>query len=831
MAAASLGINITITGNDFASGALNSAGKNVTGLQKKTMNFGAAAMRIFAGVTAAIGAMKATMKLTDDFANFEQALAETGAILDKDISQLGELRKAALEAGKATQFSPDEAAKGLTELAAKGFDAAESANLLKPALQLAAGGGISVAQASSTAASAVRVFGMGMDEARGAAGKLLRISNLTALRANDLEVALGNVSRGATLTGQSINEMLPAIGLVKNTGVDASVAANSVSSALQFIAKNGDAFEALGVKITDANGNFRQFGDIVLESSAKLRDKYPNAAKRATQALELFGRFGVTAFNAVSSQVEKGVKINGKILQGKDALEALRNEMINAGDAAGKFEERMLNTFKGQATLLKGSAQTFMVVFGEGIAGAIRPLVERAIGTLNRLTDWFDNLPQSTKDSIGQAVSAIGGLVAVVGIVTAVGAALSLLGPAAMYVAGAFVAAGAGAATVSSVLGQGGDQAEALTGQFERIGETLSGFWEPIKSAAMGFFGGIRSGFQEMMSTAGPLLKAVANEAELLVENIKALIPAGESAGGVGKFIGKVLGGAIRFVLGGVQQLMIFVNGLISGMHRMGGVIGPVVDAFSEVGTEVVDLLNQLGFLDSAGSSTASTLSMLGQAVGSILGFAAANIANAVRSIGSILKGLITIFSGVINIIRGIVSGDWTQVWMGIKQVVAGVIKSIIALMGGMVSAIATAIDSVGKLAGKDFGAEAKVRGLQKSMEASIDAALLPPKQVRDGQLAATAPDTSKLDELIANTKVQQPPVPPPNAVPGVAAAKAQPMQLDAASIAAIGAASAKAPAPITKARLILDGQVLGDMVINHMNGGANDATVPVEIQ
>lgn len=830
MAAASLGLNITITGNDFASGALKSAGKNVTGLQRRTANFGAAAMRIFAGVTAAIAAMKATMNLTDDFANFEQALAETGAILDKDIGQLGELRKAALEAGKATQFSPDEAAKGLTELAAKGFDAAESATLLKPALQLAAGGGISVAQASSTAASAVRVFGLGMDEAKGSAGKLLRISNLTALRANDLEVALGNVSRGATLTGQSIDEMLPAIGLVKNTGVDASVAANSVSSALQFMAKNGDKFKALGVKVTDANGNFRAFGDIVLESSQKLNDKYPDAAQRATAALELFGRFGVTSFNAVSSQIEKGVKVNGKILKGRDALEALRNEMKNAGAAAGKFEERMLNTFKGQATLLKGSAQTFMVVFGEGIAGAIRPLVERAIGTLNRLTEWFDNLPQSTKDAIGKVVAGVGALVAVVGIVTAVAGALSMLGAAAAYVAAGFVAMGIGGAGVAEVLGNGSTEAQVMSDRFARVGDTIASFWEPIKSAVMSFVGGVKSGFSDMLAGSGPMLSALAGQVEILVENIKALLPSAEGAGGVGSFIGKVLGGAFNFVASGIERALHFINGMMSGILRMGGVISPIVDAFADVGSEISNTLTQLGFFEASTSNTASMLGYLGQAVGIVFGFIGRGIADAVRTIGALLKSLITIFSGVINIVAGIVTGDWSRVWTGVKQVVAGVVKGIISLLAGMVTAIATAIDSAGKVAGKDFGAAAKVRGIEKQLNAGIDAALLPPKQVNAIPLQGSNTATEKIDQLIANTKTQQPPIPPPNAVPGVAAMKAQPMTIDPGSIAAIGAAAAKAPAPITRATLTVDGNALGELVATHQNGGANDGTVPVEL-
>ena len=90
---------------------------------------------------------------------------------------------------------------------------------------------ISVDQSTATVSAALKAFGLEVDQAGITTDKLLRITNLTSLQAGDLQLALGTVARGASATKQSLTEMLPAMGLVKNTGVDVSVAASSVSSA------------------------------------------------------------------------------------------------------------------------------------------------------------------------------------------------------------------------------------------------------------------------------------------------------------------------------------------------------------------------------------------------------------------------------------------------------------------------------------------------------------------------------------------------------------------------------------------------------------------------
>ena len=83
------------------------------------------------------------------------------------------------------------------------------------------------------------------------------------------------------------------------------------------MAKNASKFDDIGVKLTDSTGKFRKFSDIALDAAGILNN-YGNDVEKATKAQELFNRFGITAFAAISNQVAKGIKTTtGEVLKGR----------------------------------------------------------------------------------------------------------------------------------------------------------------------------------------------------------------------------------------------------------------------------------------------------------------------------------------------------------------------------------------------------------------------------------------------------------------------------------------------------------------------------------
>lgn len=297
--------------------------------------------------------------------NFEEGLARVGAISRATAGEMKLLKDAAIQAGIATQFSPDEAVQGLQNLAAMGFNAQKSIEVLLPTLDLAAGGMIGVAEATSTMTSALNIFGLKSKDAGITADRLLRITQLTALQADDLQLALANVSKGAGAAKQSLGEMLVVMGLVKNAGLDVSMTATSTSQALIQMAQRADKFSKLGIRIEDAQGKFRPFADIVLDTQKAISGLTGDVAQ-AAKITELFGIRGQAAFVNVSKAITEGVTdSSGKILKGAAALAFMRKQIEDAEGTSREFREIMNSTWNGIKRLIVGSVSTIKIVLGD----------------------------------------------------------------------------------------------------------------------------------------------------------------------------------------------------------------------------------------------------------------------------------------------------------------------------------------------------------------------------------------------------------------------------------------------------------------------------------
>ena len=429
-----LGIGFAFEGKDMVSGVMGKVRRQFGLTEKsgdrmsKTLGMGFTAMAVGAltlGGGAAI--LGGSFNLAKEAGVFAKSVAATGSIAQATAGELAQLEEAAILAGLATKFEPTEAIEGLKDLASLGFSASESISALRPSLDLAAGGQLSVSDAASTTASALRVFSLEAADAGNVADKLMAISNTTALKTSDLGLAIGNVGRGAILTKQSIDEMLPAIGLISNTGLDASVAASSVSSSLLAMAKNAKKFSAIGVSVVDPlTGAFRPFLDVVAETQVALDKKFPNAAQNAAKATELFTRFGVSAYSAISGQLTKGIKDStGQILKNADAVEFLRNAQVNATGTLERFVQAQAATFEEQLAMLAAAGKTARLVFGKPLAKVFEPFVLALHKAFGAVTEFFLGLPESTRIAImGTIVAAavlavaLGGLLFVGGLIT-----------------------------------------------------------------------------------------------------------------------------------------------------------------------------------------------------------------------------------------------------------------------------------------------------------------------------------------------------------------------------------------------------------------------------
>lgn len=641
----------------------------------------------FAAMGLALAALSAgVVGLGSTAGEFQRDLARVANISGATSDELGQLRDAAIQAGIETQFSPREAVAGLGALAAQGFTTTESMKFLGNSLDLAAGGMIGIEQASRTTAAAIRVFGENAGDTATVADRLLKITNLTSLQANDLALALGTVSRGAGLTKQNLDEMLVSMGLVRNSGVDASVAASSVSSALVMAAKNADKFKSkLGLSVTDASGQFKDFLDIVVEFDQKASKRFSNAAERAAVTTELFGKFGTTAVQNVSEQLKALVRNRDDIETVEEAIAFMRAQLAGAEGTAKQFAAGLNDTFAGAVTLLGGTIETLAIVIGEPIANALKPVIQGLTQALNFLLVAFNDLPGPVKTVFGILAIGVGAVAALGAAGIAAAGAYTLLAPAvsaaATVVAGFVVAALPVIATIGLI---GGAVALLVVGVRENF-MGLGDLWD---------------------NTVGRIV--------LLTKSLIQLFSSGELSGSVLDELNKVENSGIkRFAITLFQvgfRIKRFFQGIVQGLTEtlgppirrigrvfvrlgtaMGRVFSAVLGVFTRIG-QALGLVSKKGAEAAAKTPSASFFNAalkVARVFGTVLGFTLDLVTMVVDAVAF---GVELIATGLEKLIE---LGDEFGVFEAIADFIIEQFRRVADFVEGVFEFILDAIDTV----------------------------------------------------------------------------------------------------------------------------------------
>lgn len=678
---------------------------------------------------------------------FSDALAGLRAISGATAAQMEQLRRASLDAGIATQFSPTEAANALGDLASAGFNVHESMTVLLPTLDLAAAslGQLSPSEAAGLASQALKAFKLSADQAAPTVDKLVNTMNLFAVQARDLPLGLANSVRGASALGQSLDETLISFGLVRNIIPRVESAATAVSIAMERMVdkKTQQAIKGLGVEVTDSAGKFRPFLDVVGEMLPELEKM--TEAKRADFLQTTFGAEALGGFNAIMTQVTKGISTSsGETLKGAAAIKYLRDQMKNSGGTAAKFRDELLKDLPGQLRLLKGSAETFLTIIGEPMAAALAPVVKGTVEGLNVVINFFDKLSAGAKKNIAQVALAAGTL----------GVVFALAGGPVTLVLGAIIAGIAGLKyAVDNNIGGLGDKfaswGRSMKLAWEGISQLFSqgGFSGAVRgelnkaenagikqfavtvfvwgNRIKNFFAGIAEGFSVGMERAGPAFKAFGAALErvgvalgLTAENDPAAnVDAWAKAGAVGAKIGGMLAGALEWVARAITKAIDFGTGFGEAFD-----FGDTMGAARVVVDELATALRLLVGTTDPTTST-SAWRTFGRVLGGVATFGANSLASAVRGVARVVSGFAMQLGGMGNIIGGAFEGNWTRVWLGMKQVAISQAKIIVGIVGMLVEKMAMGIDALGKIAGKDFGAQASVKGLLDSMNKGMDEA------------------------------------------------------------------------------------------------------------
>lgn len=369
---------------------LNGVRKFVGGTQSATKGIGALNKGLIA-LTAATGAVALGMKhLADASGKFSEGLAAVGAVTKATSADMDMLKRAAVQAGIATQFSPKEAVDGLLSLSTAGQTATQAAKTLIPVLNLAAGslGQLSTAEAGMAIVGTMNTYGMAADKAGEVTDKLLRITQLTNFQTRDFSAGLAKAAAKSNVFGQSLDDTLVVMGLLRNANIDASSAATAYTMAVQRVATDTKALntlQKLGVSLYDKQtGATRGFMDLITDLKPKMEGLTDATRNKALK--DMFGARAIAAYNSIANAQVTVTRDGAQVvLKGADAIEHLRKNVASATGVSKEFTDALLDTYEGQKKLLSGSIATLKVVAGEEFANAFKPMISNAIAGINDL--------------------------------------------------------------------------------------------------------------------------------------------------------------------------------------------------------------------------------------------------------------------------------------------------------------------------------------------------------------------------------------------------------------------------------------------------------------
>jgi TP901 family phage tail tape measure protein len=236
---------------------------------------------VFGGVVAGVAGM-AVRK----FAEFDQAMSNVEAATREGAGGMNALRQAALDAGATTIFTATESANAIDEMARAGMSTADIlAGGLAGGLDLAAAGGIGVAEASGIMATALTQFNLKGSQATHVADTLAAGAGKAMGTVSDLGKALEYVGPVANAMGISLDETVGTLAMFAQAGLVGEKGGTALRGVLAALTapsqKSAEKIKELGLNIYDANGQFLGMQTVAGELQRTLgnqTDEYRNMA-------------------------------------------------------------------------------------------------------------------------------------------------------------------------------------------------------------------------------------------------------------------------------------------------------------------------------------------------------------------------------------------------------------------------------------------------------------------------------------------------------------------------------------------------------------------------
>lgn len=354
------------------------------------------------------------------YAEVDKTMQLTNKTMGNTAEEAELLNKAMSSAAANSTFGMNDAAGAALNFARAGLSAAEAANAMAPAMNLAAGEEGNLDVVSGGLVATINGFGDSFEEAERYADVFAAACNNSALDVDGLSEAMSIAAPIFRTAGKDVEDAALYMGVMANAGIDANVAANSLKTGMARLADPAKgarkAMEEFGITMDNVWNEDGSMKDSV-EIQKNLHDAFANLTEQEqmTAAGAIFGKNQMASWLALINTAPAEV----------DALNA---SLQNATGTTQEMADAMMGGFGGSIEKLKSSVDVLMTTLGGLMAQYLTPIIEK----IQSVVDAFMGLDSETQEhiiKIGAIVAAVGPIILIIGkVIVGVGSLISAIG-------------------------------------------------------------------------------------------------------------------------------------------------------------------------------------------------------------------------------------------------------------------------------------------------------------------------------------------------------------------------------------------------------------------
>ena len=513
------------------------------------------------------------------------------------------LESAIKTAASNSTFGMQDAADASLNFARQGFDAVQAADMIAPAMSLAAGTASDLSMVTGGLGNTLKAFGADASEASHYTDMMAKAQAQANTDVQGLFDAMSIAGSMAKTVGWSFSDLAVITGVFGDHGIGASEGATAINSGLMKLAaptKEASLWmDELGISVFNMDGSLKSMPETIAELQKGFEGL--TTQQQLSAAESIFGK----------NQAAKWVTlINGP---GIEALQGYKDSIEGATGASQAMADALMSGPGGAMEKLKASFDVFKYSAGEALAGAVVPFIEK----ITELLDRFNKMdPEQQKQivrwammaaAIGPALLIFGNTVSMVG---KVGGAFNNLGRFASVATRGFSGLSAGGGVLRTAIAAIASPAGIVIAVLAAIAIVVLAVvtnFNAFKSAmntTSPTFTKLKTSFEELKAQIAPFIPQIKEVCGVIGEGIALAVGVAVSAfagmaSGAMKYIGGVIetvGGLIKFIKGvftgdwkmaweGVTEIFKgWVKQFTAVIDTVKGLVGGVVDGIKGVG-------------------------------------------------------------------------------------------------------------------------------------------------------------------------------------------------------------------------------------------------------